>query len=78
MNPQNSTEKLAKDPVNNLTKDLPEEDEPGAAPCNPVNGFKKKMEVVFLHFRLWVADLPGFDVKFVSSMSKSPRGQVLS
>ena len=41
--------------------------------------FKKKiLEVVFLHFRLWVADLPGFDVKFVSSMSKSPRGQVLS
>ena len=34
--------------------------------------------MVFLHFRLWVADLPGFDVKFVSSMSKSPRGQVLS
>ena len=46
--------------------------------ANPGNGFLKKLEVVFLHFRLWVADLPGFDVKFVSSMSKSPRGQVLS
>ena len=34
--------------------------------------------VVFLYFEIWVADLQGFDVRFGFSMSKSPRGQVLS
>ena len=37
-----------------------------------------KLEVVFLHFEVWVADWKVFDVKFESSMSTSPRGQVLS
>ena len=36
------------------------------------------MEVVFLHFEVWVADSKVFDVRFGFSMSKSPRGQVLS
>ena len=36
------------------------------------------MEVVFLHFEVWVADLQGFEVRFGFSMSKSPRGQVLN
>ena len=31
-----------------------------------------------MNFEVWVKDLEVFDVKFVSSMSKSPRGQVLS
>ena len=34
--------------------------------------------MVFLHFEVWVADSKVFDVKFDFSMSKSPRGQVLS
>ena len=32
-----------------------------------------KLEVVFLHFEVWVADWKVFDVKFESSVSKSPR-----
>ena len=35
-------------------------------------------EVVFLNFEVWVADKKVFDVRFDFSMSKSPRGQVLS
>ena len=45
---------------------------------NRVNGFKKQMEVVFPHFRLWVADLLGFDFRLESGMSKSGRGLILS
>ena len=36
------------------------------------------MEVVFLHFEVWVADLQGFDVRFESGMSNSPMGLILS
>ena len=44
-----------------------------------MNGLKANfLEVVFLHFEVWVADLQVFDVRFGFSMSKSPRGQVLS
>ena len=46
---------------------------------NRVNGLKQfLLDVVFLHFRLWVADLPAFDVRFESGMSKSGMGLILS
>ena len=46
---------------------------------NPANGFKNNfLEVVFLHFEVWVVESKVFDVKFHFSMSKSPWGQVLS
>jgi len=39
---------------------------------------ERDREVVFLNFEVWVADRKVFDVRFDFSMSKSPRGQVLS
>ena len=46
---------------------------------NPTNGLiKKNLEVVFLTFEVWVKDWKVFDLRFSFSMSKSPRGQVLS
>ena len=36
------------------------------------------MEVVFLHFEVWVADSKVFDVRFGFSMSESASGQVVS
>ena len=38
----------------------------------------QKLEVVFLHFEVWVADSKVFDARFGFSMSQSPRNQVLS
>ena len=46
---------------------------------NHVNGLnKKQLEVVFVHFEVWVVDSKVFDVRFSFSMSKPPSGQVLS
>ena len=39
---------------------------------------KKKLDIVFLNFEVWVAESKVFDIKFHFSMSKSPWGQVLS